>query len=1044
MRISVVIPCHNAAPYLAQTIGAVLDQTRPAGEIIVVEDSSTDGSLAVAEAFEERLPTLIQVTAVAFRSAARTRNLGARLATGDAIMFLDADDVLRADALDALAAGLGRDRAGIAVCPWFRLGWVDGRWISQPPSCSPRSAGQDALSAWLTGWYHPPCSVLWSRSAFERAGRWGEGAGPNDDGDIMMRALAYGVPLLETADGAAYYRRAPANRRSLSGTRMTSEGLAGRLRTIRKIAMLLEHQGCVAPYGPPLSAAFRRIGEDAREVPAIRKEVLALSRRYAPSIRARLTGRGCSRPAVVLTGWPPPAPGEEIRAGLDRAEQVLTSPSTGRRGSGHARGVPHQPSVSVLIPTYNRAELLLRAIKSVVAQTFQDIEVLIIDDGSTDGTAETVEAIRDARVRYLRQPQNGGVAAARNRGLREAQGEFVAFLDSDDEWLPGKLERQVGALRQAPPDVALVYTGVETVLADGSRQVALARQRGHLYRAMLEQNVIHGGGSNVMIRRDVVATVGFFHEGMPAIEDYEYWLRITRFYRVEAVADPLIRYYDAQADPARRSRAVQANLEARWWLYRTSAAEMRRAGMAHLFLLKTARWLLKQPGADLRDVRRLAARAVMEKPYSRPALRTLATTLRLRRPKLVRVLLYSSVQPAHRGGVQAVIGRVAEHLRHRGVRVVKAWSTPSPDPGDVTYRPPHLAWKGRLPTLRSLAGAARDLLRLTSGLARQRPHVVNVHFLTRDAFWLLLLRPVFRYKVVLSVHGSDVLRIAPHNTAMVPRMCRWADAVTAVSESTRTCVAALAGVDPARVRLIANGVDHAFWSSPVRDGAERPPVVLAVGRLHPVKGHDLLLHAFPEILAGVPGARLVIIGEGGFRADLLRIVDTLGLGAVVELTGELAPAAVRDRMRGAGVFALPSRSEGLPLTLLEAMAAGLPVVATAVGGVPDVLESDSGVLVPPENPDALAAALKQVLLDPLSASRMAALASARAARFSAEAADAKYACVFEEVLAPAAWDAACGSKPRQRGRKSPAPTVISLTVPDKGIPAPQPFLVDEP
>ena len=143
------------------------------------------------------------------------------------------------------------------------------------------------------------------------------------------------------------------------------------------------------------------------------------------------------------------------------------------------------PTVSVIIPTYNRAHLLPRALESVLAQTFEDLEVLVVDDGSTDGT-EAVVTGYDDRVRYLRQPQNAGVSAARNRGLREARGEFVAFLDSDDEWFPEKLARQVERFRELPDRVGLLYCGVQFGRRpDREDWTFRPKHRGDVYETML-------------------------------------------------------------------------------------------------------------------------------------------------------------------------------------------------------------------------------------------------------------------------------------------------------------------------------------------------------------------------------------------------------------------------------------------------------------------------------------------------------------------------------------------------------------------------------
>ena len=117
------------------------------------------------------------------------------------------------------------------------------------------------------------------------------------------------------------------------------------------------------------------------------------------------------------------------------------------------------PRVSVIVPTYNRAELLPRAVQSVLSQDFTDLELLIVDDGSTDNTAEVVRELQaqDDRVRYLKLQENRGVGFARDIGLRYSHGEFIAWIDADDIWLPGKLEKQVEAL-DARPDIEILFT----------------------------------------------------------------------------------------------------------------------------------------------------------------------------------------------------------------------------------------------------------------------------------------------------------------------------------------------------------------------------------------------------------------------------------------------------------------------------------------------------------------------------------------------------------------------------------------------------------
>jgi len=470
VNVSVIIPCHNAGPYLAQTIGSALDQSRPPQEIIVVDDGSTDGSLAVARRFAAGCDGVVRVFAECSGRASRTRSIGAALATGDALMFLDADDVLAPDVFEALTDALSCQPGSIAACGWRRLQREDGQWMSRPASCIARSKNQDVLGAWLSGWYYPTCSVLWSREAFIRTGGWDEEATLNDDGDLVMRALLMGVPLVESAFGTSYYRKLPDGQVSLTSTRYTYGGLAGRLAIREKIARLLEEQQVINAYRAPISRSFALIAADAAgSYPGLSQQAWQRSRHFAPTIGSRLWAlarqrflRGkSSRPGASRNRV------EEIRFGLDAAARVLESASN-EAVPGASVSLPsvQRPTVSVVIATCKRTQQLPKALDSVLNQTFADFEILVVDDASSREPASVVASYHDARLRYFRQSQNQSVAAARNRGLREARASYVAFLDDHDEWFPKKLEMQVDLFRRSPTDVGMIYTGSESV-SDG-------------------------------------------------------------------------------------------------------------------------------------------------------------------------------------------------------------------------------------------------------------------------------------------------------------------------------------------------------------------------------------------------------------------------------------------------------------------------------------------------------------------------------------------------------------------------------------------------
>jgi glycosyltransferase involved in cell wall biosynthesis len=191
------------------------------------------------------------------------------------------------------------------------------------------------------------------------------------------------------------------------------------------------------------------------------------------------------------------------------------------------------PRVSVIVPAFNAARTIRDAVASVFAQTYRDFEVIVVDDGSTDGTCAALEAWRD-RVSYVAQP-NGGPGRARNTGIGRARGEFVAFLDADDLWLPHKLERQIEYF-DAFPDAGLVHTAVCLGMADAGALARATAAVAHtpprrIYCELFETRTeIHT--LSVMVRRAVLDEVGGFDERREIhVEDWDLWLRIAECYR---------------------------------------------------------------------------------------------------------------------------------------------------------------------------------------------------------------------------------------------------------------------------------------------------------------------------------------------------------------------------------------------------------------------------------------------------------------------------------------------------------------------------------
>ncbi|HEU4463878.1 MAG TPA: glycosyltransferase [Gemmatimonadota bacterium] len=184
------------------------------------------------------------------------------------------------------------------------------------------------------------------------------------------------------------------------------------------------------------------------------------------------------------------------------------------------------PLISVIVPAFNAESSILETVASVRRQTCRDFEILVIDDGSTDGTLAALAGVRDDRLRLL-SFENGGLSAARNRGIEHSRGEFLAFIDADDLWAPEKLESQLDALRRRP-DAGIAYSW--TAFVDDGGRFLFAKEpqhfEGDVYADLLRECFI-ASGSNVMIRRRCVDSVGPFDVSLRSAEDWEYWLRVA-------------------------------------------------------------------------------------------------------------------------------------------------------------------------------------------------------------------------------------------------------------------------------------------------------------------------------------------------------------------------------------------------------------------------------------------------------------------------------------------------------------------------------------
>ena len=205
--------------------------------------------------------------------------------------------------------------------------------------------------------------------------------------------------------------------------------------------------------------------------------------------------------------------------------------------------------ISVIIPTFNRKHTLQRAIDSVLAQTFKPFEIIIVDDGSKDGTKEWL-LLNYPSVQYIHQPNNG-VSSARNKGIQISQGSWIALLDSDDEWMPEKLEYQIRFL-EMNRDSSFCHTN-EIWIRNGVRVNQMKKHKkygGDIFKHCLD--ICRISPSSSIIKKDVFEEVGAFDESLTVCEDYDLWLRVTAKFNILFLDEPLIKKYGGHLDQLSR------------------------------------------------------------------------------------------------------------------------------------------------------------------------------------------------------------------------------------------------------------------------------------------------------------------------------------------------------------------------------------------------------------------------------------------------------------------------------------------------------------
>lgn len=732
--------------------------------------------------------------------------------------------------------------------------------------------------------------------------------------------------------------------------------------------------------------------------------------------------------------------------------------------------------VSVVMPAYNAQCFVGEAIDSVLAQKHANLEIVVVDDGSTDGTADIVRSYGD-RVVYVRQ-ENAGPARARNAAIARSRGEMIAIIDSDDLWVPGKLAKQVDFLLNNP-EVGLVFGDMEcfnesgTVLRSafeklkfipGDRPGIVA----NAFARLLRYNTIPG---NVLMRRTCYERVGGYDEELRRCEDWDLWIRIARLYPIGCIPEVLLRkrIHGGNLTGNARSMAVDG-IRVQEKVLRQFPEDVPQAGVDMRRLLAESYFGLGYfdwNDGDLSAARRSFGRSLRCAPGSRvvlywlvsclpggiiASLRSLVVRFRcLTRAKgeagasEVRKILFLETGIGF-GGAAIDLLRHIEALdlsRFQPIVVTPRGTAGYEEFGRVSSW--HVIPDQIVPRAR-MSRACHRLIPwkwLASRLASAADYLLNVAPFTfrlarlarREKAELILLNnePVSNMAGVwasrlLGIPSVLYLKGNLWDARVTRRLLRRIRGFVAESLFLKQQLVSQ-GVDGDRVTVVRNIRDwERFnperWGAGVRaEWNVQPgqPVVGMVGLLIPWKGQRVFIEAARRVLSKFPEARFLIVGGG--------------VGAFPDYPGELAEAVRRVGCDGRIVFLgqrkdVPSILAGLDILIhasvepepagavvAEGMAMGKPVIATNIGGPPEVIEDGrTGFLVPPGDPVALSEKIALLIREP---ERRRAMGKAArefvVANFSLEGDSRRLEAIYEEILSRTRIIPPSGLKRRAEG-----------------------------
>ena len=639
------------------------------------------------------------------------------------------------------------------------------------------------------------------------------------------------------------------------------------------------------------------------------------------------------------------------------------------------------PKVSVIIPAYNGARYISEAIQSVINQVFKDYEIIVIDDGSTDNTKVILKEY-DSKIKCFHHSENQGPSAARNTGIVNSKGEYLAFLDADDIWLSNKLESQLKMMGEFP-ETGLLGCGFYRLDDSGNIieeiQGWVNSKRDDLLRELMIRNVISGSCSGVVIKRECFDKVGLFDEDLRGSEDRDMWFRIAKSCEIRFFKEPLVKIRDHRNSSHKDVDIMKTGQKKFYLKHRREVGMILRRKAYSSIYLDAAREYDEASKRFLAFVNAFKSLAIYPfKIYPKDdkyqiIIKSflplyLAKTIKEGRGKKIslkrKIKVMHIMQTLEIGGLENgvinLVNNVNPELFEFSICCIKK-------EGDLKER-----LKKEVKVLCLWKKEGFDILRIFAMarlFSKEKPDIVHTHGWGGGLFSGVLGARLAGVTIV--IHGE-------HGTLYVDKKRRilaqkflflLVDRIITVSEDLKKQLIRYFKIEPEKVIAIINGVDTGkFQPNPSSALIKRRELNLkedefmvgSVGRLVSIKDYQTLLYAAKEVINRLPNVKFMLVGDGPLRRELENLAVTLEIDKNILILGSRSDVA--ELINTMDLFVLTSLSEGLSNTILEAMAVGKPIIATDVGGNPEIVkDGETGLLIQPKNYKKLAESIVNLL-----------------------------------------------------------------------------------